>query len=167
MSRIDDNNLLFNPRSIFTPRQTKKSSNLKTKKTSSENKSLFAKAFEEQDDDIIINDNLNSETSLEESLKEIGLLGEKLKRSKSLQDLDDYKKSIKRYIDQIIDKTVKCETKYVWSRAKKEKIPKIHLKIIDRELEELTKIFFDEQKSVFLIASKIDKIEGILVDLSS
>lgn len=166
MSRIDDNNLLFNPGSIFTPRQTKKSSNLKTKKTSSENKSLFAKAFEEQDDDIIINDNVNSETSLEESLKEIGLLGEKLKRSKSLQDLDDYKKSIKRYIDQIIDKTVKYETKYVWNRAKKEKIPKIHLKIIDRELEELTKIFFDEQKSVFLIASKIDKIEGILVDLS-
>ena len=70
MSRIDDNNLLFNPGSIFTPRQIKKSSNLKTKRTTSEKKSLFAKTFEEQNDEILINDNINNETPLEESLKE-------------------------------------------------------------------------------------------------
>jgi uncharacterized protein len=104
---------------------------------------------------------------IEGLLKEIGKQGEKLKKSKHLEDLDQYKKMIKEYLNLILEQSEKVEQKSLWDKNKKQKITKVHLQIINSELLELTKIFFSEQQNTFAIAAKIDRIEGLLVDLKS
>lgn len=105
--------------------------------------------------------------TIEKLLKDIGRQGEILKKSRSLEDLDKYKKMIKNFLKEIIDRIEKKERKSLWDKRKKEKIMKVHITIINKELEELTRIFFDEQQNILAIASQIDKIEGILIDLIS
>lgn len=100
-------------------------------------------------------------------LKQIGNQGEKLKRSKQLEDLDKYKKLVKEYISIVLALSENTEQKILWDRKKKEKVTKVHLKIIDHEMLELTRIFIQEQQNTLAIAAKIDKIEGLLVDLKS
>lgn len=114
--------------------------------------------------------NYNSREKLdliEELLKDIGKQGEILKKSKNLEDLDRYKRLIKAFITEILDHIEKKEKKTLWDKRKKEKITKVHLVIINKELEELTAFFFEEQQNTLAIASKIDKIEGILIDMIS
>jgi len=73
---------------------------------------------------------------------------------------------VKKFLLSAIELSEKVERKTLWNNFKKEKVTKIHLSIIDKELNELTKYFFEEQRDVFKIAAKIDKIEGILIDIS-
>lgn len=98
-------------------------------------------------------------------LREIGKKGEILKKRLILADLDEYKKMVRHFLLTAIELSEKVEKKNLWNSFKKEKVTKIHLTIIDKELNELTKYFLEEQKDVFKIVSKIDKIEGILIDL--
>jgi len=98
-------------------------------------------------------------------LKEIGKKGEILKKNLTIKNLTEYKKLVKKFLLIAIELSEKVEKKSLWNSFKKEKITKVHLTIIDKELYELTKYFFEEQKDVFKIAAKIDKIEGILVDI--
>jgi uncharacterized protein YaaR (DUF327 family) len=67
----------------------------------------------------------------------------------------------------VIDQSEKSEKKAIWNKIKKEKITKIHLQVVNKELLDLTRIFMSEQYSVLEIASKIDKIQGILIDMAS
>ena len=108
-----------------------------------------------------------NEEKLENLLKQIGNYGEKLKKSKLLKDLNAYKNLVKEYISIVISLSEKTEKKAVWNKLKKEKVAKVHIKIINQELLDLTKLFFAEQQNTFTIASKIDKIEGLLIDLKS
>src|SRR4030042_2033602 len=100
-------------------------------------------------------------------LKEIGKHGENLKRTKLLKDLDLYKKLVKEYLTIVLELSEKTEKIVLWDKSKKQKVTKIHLQVINQELLELTRIFFSEQQNTFAIASKIDMIEGLLVDLRS
>src|SRR4030042_703247 len=88
----------------------------------------------------------------------------KLKKSRHFNDLEIYKNLIKKFLLFAIDLMEKKEKKALWDKTKKEKITKIHISVINKELKELTKIFFDEQKNILAIASKIDKIEGLIIN---
>jgi uncharacterized protein len=167
MAKIDDfSHITYHPESFLRKSDLDKSD--KTKKKSSinfEKKSAFQEVFSSEMEDSAI-ENVET-TEIERLLKDIGIQGELLKKSKNLEDLDNYKKMVKKFILNIVELSETTEKKVVWNRFKKEKIAKIHLQIIDKELLDLTRIFMSEQYSVLQIASKIDKIQGMLIDLAS
>lgn len=170
MSKIDDVNstfhydskfqkeILYNPDLKIEKKKTEK----KKKINDDSFKNLFLEEGAEIEDSAPV-----KEQEIESLLKEIGILGENLKKSRSLEDLDEYKKKVKRFISSIVERSEKADKKVVWNRQKREKVTKIHLNVIDKELLELTRIFMSEQHSVLVIASKIDRIQGILIDTAS
>jgi uncharacterized protein len=172
MEKINYINHFSNPDSNIKKAKSKKK---KLDSTGSFFTSKDVSAFDE-----ILNDAYTEETGslsnenneithkkIEGLLKEIGRQGEKLKKSKILADLDLYKKMIKEYLNLILEQSESVEKKSLWDKNKKQKITKVHLQVINNELLELTKIFFSEQQNTFAIAAKIDRIEGLLVDLKS
>ncbi|OHD13517.1 MAG: hypothetical protein A2Y34_06340 [Spirochaetes bacterium GWC1_27_15] len=164
MAKIEDYSYIFNPDS-FKKTENKKTENKKI--IGKEHKKSFFEEVFFQNTEIQQEEKINKQEELEKLLKEIGIQGELLKKSRNLEDLDDYKKMVKKYLMSVIEQGEKIENKVTFHRIKKEKVAKVHLQIIDKELIELTRIFLSEQYNTLDIASKIDKIEGILVDLSS
>lgn len=147
--------------------KSKKHNKLSDKDTIFKEKSTFEEIFETTVTDIDKKEIDLQEKKLENLLKEIGSTGEKLKKSKLLEDLNSYKVLIKEYLSLVLSLSEKTEKKTIWDKTKKEKITKVHIKIINQELLDLTKLFFSGQQNTFTIAAKIDKIEGLLIDLKS
>lgn len=129
--------------------------------------STFEEILESQEIEYNNNEIATNQEKLEDLLKKIGNNGEKLKKTRSLKDLNTYKNLVKEYISLVVSISEKIEKKIMWNKVKKEKIAKLHIKIINNELLDLTKLFMAEQKNTLAIAAKIDKIEGILIDLKS
>ena len=167
MDKIDHLNYFAHLNSKIKKDKSKKTKSENTDKIKSENKSTFEEIYNLQDikPKTFQSQNQNQEYKLENLLKEIGNQGEKLKKSRLLEELDKYKKLVKEYISIFLQLSEEAEKKTLWDRNKKEKVSKVHLKIINQELSELTRIFFEEQQNTFAIAAKIDRIEGLLIDL--
>jgi len=182
MDKIENSSYIY-----FNEDQIKKSSEKKknNKITSDffEPKTKFnTLILESEMDSIQKKPKANIEEEIASLQKELGIQGEVLKKSKSINDLDLYKKIVKKYLSVVISLTEKVEKKELlnWHKYKKEKEKKtylsvtdikkdakLHLSIIDKELYELTREFIKSQRNIFLIAAKIDRIEGILVNLLS
>jgi|GEM_PF-1300565 len=168
MDKINDLNTFYN----YEPLKNKKSKSKDLKKPIKS--SIFSKEIKNFNEiiekkEIELTEKLLKEDKekLEDLLKNIGLQGEKLKRKKSLNDLYLYKKYVKEYIKIFLSIAEDAKKKILWDKNKKQKIAKIHLQIIDNELLELTRIFFNEQHNTMVIAAKLDKIEGLLINLLS
>ena len=167
MSKIENTSYIY-----FNENQIKKSNekdkNNKTISKSFESKTKFSDLIAEIEiDSTQIKDRSKIEEEIALLQKNLGIQGEILKKSKNINDLDLYKKNVKKYINTVVSLTEKAEKKDLRNWHKKAKETKVHLSIIDKELYELTKEFIKEQRNVLFIASKIDKIEGILIDLFS
>ncbi|HOV13707.1 MAG TPA: DUF327 family protein [Spirochaetota bacterium] len=168
MQKINDPSYLVNNELYLKNRELNKP--VGKKKTDIVNNKKKKSIFDEILNNEIEKTEEKREANLEEiqmMLKDVGLQGEVLKKSRNIEDLDKYKKLVKKFIMSIIDVAENTEKKSVYNRIKKEKITKVHLNIIDKELLELTKIFISEQYEVLKVASKIDKIEGMLISILS
>ena len=182
MSKIENSAYIY-----FNENQIKKSNdknkNNKTIFGGFESRSKFNTLISELETSSI---QMKERAKIEEEIsllqRELGMQGEILKKSNNINDLDLYKKLVKKYLNAVITLTEKVEVKAIRNlhKYKKEKEknkdislidikpdPKIYISIIDKELYELTREFLKEQREVFKIASKIDRIEGILVNLFS
>jgi uncharacterized protein len=166
MAKIDDLNHVLYPDAFIRKSETKKTGQPKKKSfLESESKSDFQEILFNETLEVEKND-LHS-VEIEKLLKDIGIQGEILKKSKDLEDLEKYKKMVHKFVLGIVDVSENTEKKVIWNKFKKEKIAKIHLQVIDKELLELARIFISEQYNVLEVASKIDKIQGMLVDMAS
>lgn len=99
-------------------------------------------------------------------LKDIGIQGKRFKQHRTMENLEEYKRMIRKLLGRVIESAENVSVKTLYNPIRKEKSPKLHFSIIDNELLHLTKIFMEEQNNVLKIASQIDKIEGILLDLA-
>ncbi|ACV63064.1 protein of unknown function DUF327 [Desulfofarcimen acetoxidans DSM 771] len=99
------------------------------------------------------------EQKLNKLLEKIKEVGKILKDSKSLSNIADYKKYIKEYLSYIL------ENYYVLKFTERYRQILISVDIINKEVEELTRNLLLEQKSNIDMISKIDRIEGLLIDL--
>ncbi len=147
--------------------KSKKNDKLSNKDINFNENSTFEEILETTETNFENNEIKLKEEKLENLLKQIGNTGEKLKKSKLLEDLNSYKNLIKEYLSLVLSLSEETEKKTIWNKAKKEKITKVHIKIINQELLDLTRLFFAGQQNTFTIAAKIDKIEGLLIDLKS
>ena len=92
-------------------------------------------------------------------LEKIKKTGEKLKESKNLSNIADYKKYISEYLNFVLDNY------YELRFSERYRQILVRVEIINKEVEELTKELLLQQKSNIDIISKVDKIAGLLIDL--
>ena len=164
MSKIEDFNYIYHQDSLVKKKELKNNQKTtKSSKTSFGTKNIFGELFENEE----IETDLSGfdEEEISRLLKDIGRQGLILKKSRDLNDLENYKNLIKKYLKGIIDISETTERKTVYDAKKKEKITKIYLQITNKELLELTRVFLSEQYDVLKVASQIDRIEGLLIDL--
>lgn len=177
MAKINNNYFFFNSEIKNTEEQKRKKKDNEIQNAKKKN-SLFRTILNDQIHQEISSDNpvKNKEEAvpggdekekIASLLKEVGRQGIILKKSKKVEDLEEYKRLIQDLIQKILCYSEQIETKIIYNTRRKEKISKLHLKVLDNELLDLTRVFMEEQKDVLKIASKIDKIEGILLDLIS
>ena len=165
MTKIN-NNYLFNP----SIKQKKTNKNKKTHNSggiSSFNNILQQNTIENQLDKTSLEPGSVSENEISLLLKDVGIQGKALKRQPNLEEFDKYRRLVGQLLSKILKESESVHKKEVRNFFKKEKVTKIHLKVVNQELLELTDLFMKGQKDIIKIAGKIDKIEGILIDTCS
>jgi uncharacterized protein YaaR (DUF327 family) len=102
--------------------------------------------------------------NLEKSIDEIHSLGEELARHPGTQTIQQYKKAIKKLLHMYHDKAIKTE-KQVSNRNVLEQKQYQIIKSADEKLEKLVVGILQSQYTQFEILSKIEEIQGLLVNL--
>ena len=163
MDKINNNYFFLNPeiKNNDDQKKTKKSS------TIAGQASLFQKMLMQEEEPIEqVSENKNElNDEIANLLKDISAKGRNLKKYKKVEDLEDYKKLIQNLLKKVVSSTEKVEKKATFRNGQKNF--KLHLQVINKNLLELTREFMKQQKSVIAIATKIDSIEGLLLDLLS
>lgn len=163
MDKINNNYFFLNPeiKNTDDQKKTKKSS------TIARQASLFQKMLMQEEEHIEpVSENKNElNDEIANLLKDISAKGRNLKKYKKVEDLEDYKKLIQSLLKKVVNSTEKVEKKATFKNGQKNF--KLHLQVINKNLLELTREFMKQQKSVIAIATKIDSIEGLLLDLLS
>lgn len=102
-----------------------------------------------------------SKEELDDYLKEIRSIGDRLSNTQNFSDVASYKKAIKGYLKSVVD--------YAYSLDKNSSFWEGNyyttVKTVNDKLEEMTRDFLYEQKENLDIASKIEEINGLLIDL--
>ena len=88
-----------------------------------------------------------------------------IEQYKSYDDVVEYKKRIQSFIRNVVERSEKIESRISGSRFRGTMTQKMHIEIINRELNELTREFMKTQVSVIKVAASIDKIQGLLINL--
>lgn len=163
MDKINNNYFFLNPeiKNTDDQKKTKKSS------TIARQASLFQKMLMQEEEPVEqVSENKNElNDEIANLLKDISAKGRNLKKYKKVEDLEDYKKLIQSLLKKVVSSTEKVEKKATFKNGQKNF--KLHLQVINKNLLELTREFMKQQKSVIAIATKIDSIEGLLLDLLS
>ncbi|WP_042275395.1 YaaR family protein [[Clostridium] dakarense] len=98
---------------------------------------------------------------LELYIKEIKSSGNRLAVTQNYTDVVKYKQVIKSYLKSIVD--------YVYTLNKKDSFWDTNyfttVNTVNEKLEEITKELLYEQKSNIDVASKVDEINGLLIDI--
>jgi len=102
-----------------------------------------------------------SEEDLKKMLKNIKSKGSRLVISKCYADVRAYKKEIKEYLESVLS--------FMYSIKKDISFWKtqyfVTVETIDNKLEELTRMLLNEERENLDIASTIDEISGLIVDI--
>ena len=170
---IDKQNLIIGQNAnLFQKDEVRRNRPAKTSQANSRLKSLFSSMLsdaadaesENEAESIGWTDNY-MEDNVKKELDEIGLLGRRIKLTQSYDDVLEYKKRIQSFLRNVVDRSEKIESRMSGSRFRGTMTQKMHIEIINQELNELTKAFMQTQVSVIKIAASIDKIQGLLINL--
>ena len=98
---------------------------------------------------------------LDDNMKEIKKSGERLIRTQNYSDISMYKKAIKGYLKSVVD--------YAYSINKNTSFWEGNyfttVKTVNEKLEQMTRELIYEQKENLDIASKVEEINGLLLDV--
>lgn len=103
----------------------------------------------------------NKEQKARDMLAKIRAIAKKLADSGNVAHIEEYQKSIREYLTFVL------ENFYVVKQQHSIFTGKIltRVEIINKEVEELTAEFLDQQKNNFDMVKRINKITGLLIDL--
>ena len=112
---------------------------------------------------------LESDDKLEDLLDEIHERGDNLKEGASLKELLEYKKAVKKFIKYVINNTLESEiiegAKFNVLKRKQKKYTLI--KVIDTKLEQLAAGVMQNHAGKLNMLTRIEEIQGLIVDLLS
>ncbi|MEW9080653.1 YaaR family protein [Terrisporobacter glycolicus] len=102
-----------------------------------------------------------SKEEIESYIKEIKSIGEKVVANQNYSDVVNYKKAIKSYLKSVVDYMYSLnQDSSFWDGNYFKTV-----KIVDEKLEGITKELLYDQKDNINLATKIDEINGLLVDM--
>ena len=101
---------------------------------------------------------------VEELLKEIYNVGDRLKALPTLENIKKYKSAVKAFLKYLTQRMVGIEEKTSGTHILKRKRFTL-IKIIDTKVEQLSLEFLKNQGEQIEILSKIDEINGLLIDI--
>lgn len=123
-------------------------------KKSNKSKLDFSESFNQEN-------RFKTKGELDLYIKEIKEIGEKLIATQSYNDVIKYKSAIKGYLKSVVD--------YVYSLNKNTSFWDGNyfttVKMVNEKLDEMTRELMYEQKQNIDMASKIDEINGLLLDI--
>ncbi|AYD41075.1 DUF327 family protein [Clostridium fermenticellae] len=102
-----------------------------------------------------------SEEQLKEMFDDIKKKGNRLSITKCYSDVKQYKSMIKEYLKSVLNHMYKVKKDISFWQTQYF----ITVDTIDSKLEELTNMLMNEQKDNLNVASTIDEITGLLVDI--
>jgi len=102
-----------------------------------------------------------SEQQLKQMLEDIKKKGNRLVITKCYADVVAYKKIIKEYLESVLDYMYRVKQDISFWQTQYF----ITVEIIDSKLEELTQMLLSDEKENLSIASTIDEISGLIVDI--
>ncbi|HOB81571.1 MAG TPA: YaaR family protein [Peptococcaceae bacterium] len=106
----------------------------------------------------------NWQEQLDALLKKLDDVGKRLVKNFSVQDLIEYRETLKRFLEDTLKKAFGLQEETSFSRRGKPKIYQ-HIELINQDLEELSKLVLQQQKDPLKVLEKLDSIRGLLVDL--
>lgn len=106
---------------------------------------------------------VESRFKMQEILKELDRLGEKLNRNLNINDLMLYKKMVKNFLKEATSQAYLLKQERGRNRRGRTMLTTIAT--IDSEVEELIDDFMKKKKEPLEVLTALDKIRGMLVDL--
>lgn len=144
---------------VLTPRRNEK----KKEKASVSFFTLFKPAV--QDEEALVQGEGDAFMGqLEKVMDQIHTLGEELSRHPSNQNIQNYKKQLKHLVQAFVDKGLSLE-KHISNRNILQQKSYQIIKVIDEKLEKLVVGILQSQYSQIDILSKVEEIQGLLVNL--
>jgi len=104
--------------------------------------------------------------ALDEILKKLDEVGQRLAKNFSVYDLKLYKETLKNFLHNTLGRVYDLKEETGWTRQGRPKVYQ-RIEVINGELEELSRLVLAEQKDSLRIMEKMDHIRGLLVDLYS
>jgi len=112
-------------------------------------------------DSFNLENRFKSKEEIESYIKEIKSIGEKVVANQNYSDVVNYKKAIKSYLKSVVDYMYSLnQDSSFWDGNYFKTV-----KIVDEKLESITKELLYDQKDNIDLATKIDEINGLLVDM--
>lgn len=102
-----------------------------------------------------------SKEEIELYIKEIKSIGNKLVATQNYNDVVNYKKVIKQYLKSVVDYMYSLNQDSSFWNGNYFKT----VKIVDEKLDGITKKLLYDQKDNIDLATKIDEINGLLIDM--
>jgi len=112
-------------------------------------------------DSFNLENRFKSKEEIESYMKEIKSIGEKVVATQNYSDVVNYKRAIKLYLKSVVDYMYSLnQDSSFWDGNYFKTV-----KIVDEKLDSITKELLYDQKDNIDLATKIDEINGLLVDM--
>lgn len=98
---------------------------------------------------------------LDDLLGMIDEQGERLAKHRTFKELIKYKKMVKEFVNEAVEKMYQLKEEYSPSQGKIQTL----VKSVDNSLEDLTNMILDNQSAQIDILDQIDEVRGLLIDL--
>lgn len=104
---------------------------------------------------------LKTKEEVDKYLNQIKEIGKKLIHTKGYTDVINYKQVIQKYLKSVVDYAYEIDKKdSFWNKNYFRTV-----NVVNEKLESITRDFFNDEKENIDMASKIDEINGLLIDL--
>jgi uncharacterized protein YaaR (DUF327 family) len=101
---------------------------------------------------------------LQKLIAEVDKMAEKLGRSRTLNDLRNYKRAVREFLNRTIKDAYEAQNEPSWDHMGRQKIY-VLIKKVDEGLEEISRQVLSKQEDSLEILKKLDEIRGLLVDM--
>ncbi|MGM0640563.1 MAG: YaaR family protein [Thermotogota bacterium] len=152
--------MYINPTGNNKSENSKKTKKSKRKKTSSTN----SKSIEDGFFDILSNTEYKiSEKEIKKLMDEILNFGNRFVKSPTQNNLKNYKHSIKEFLKKIEKKLYKVKEDIDMENDS----PRLHViaEVVDNKIKEITDAVMIKEKNTLFYASRVEEINGLLLDL--
>lgn len=97
-------------------------------------------------------------------MEEITMQGKKLSKHMDIRDMKHYRELIKSFLNEVVNRSHKFSRENFLDRRGRHRVYGM-IKLVDKNLDELAEALLADEKDGIAILSKIDEIQGLLLDI--